>query len=135
MSYYTFFSIEVYNSLSDILAEKKCINDTNKIMFPIARKLNSLLKMNCANDIDKFEKNGSITYDAVNQIILSDPMEWDNYEEDMIALSKEFPNLFFLLLANGEDVDDEWRVYTHNGNYYEAAIFKTFIPPRLEDLL
>lgn len=44
-----------------------------------------------------------------------DAMKWYEYEEDMIALSKAYPNAMFMLHGDGEDSMDIWNLYCLNG--------------------
>lgn len=42
-------------------------------------------------------------------------MKWYDHDEDMLALSKAFPNIVFVLTGEGEDRDDNWISYYKNG--------------------
>ena len=44
-------------------------------------------------------------------------LKWYDHTEDMIKLSKEFPDVVFLLEGVGEDREDNWRLYVHNGEW------------------
>lgn len=58
-----------------------------------------------------------------------DYIKWRNRDEDMISLSKEYPDVLFILDGNGDDADDIWRAYYQNGKYkYSKAdiIYKPF---------
>lgn len=46
---------------------------------------------------------------------LNDELKWYDYHMDMIELSKEFPDIMFMLEGEGEERDDNWRLYVHNG--------------------
>lgn len=41
--------------------------------------------------------------------------KWYEHQEDMINLSKQFPEVLFILSGEGEDREDNWREYYRNG--------------------
>ena len=47
--------------------------------------------------------------------IFGDEMKWYNHEDDMIALSKEYPDIIFVLEGVGEEFPDAWRMWVCNG--------------------
>lgn len=58
---------------------------------------------------------------------LSDELKWYKHEHDLLELSKEFPNVIFALEGEGEERDDTWRLYVHNGEYergYAQIVWK-----------
>ena len=136
MGYYTFFNLEIYESFEDMAAEKNCLN-CSPIGSEVAKKLNKKLGNQYEEKDLEFDQDESPYFegDVLNSVLFAEPYKWYEHEEDMCELSKEYPNLFFLLYGNGEESDDEWRMYVHNDNYYEALIFKTFIPPKKSDLI
>ena len=46
---------------------------------------------------------------------LDEEMKWYDHEADMTALSKEFPNILFVLDGVGEEFPDAWRKWFYNG--------------------
>lgn len=44
-----------------------------------------------------------------------DSVKWYDYEEQMIELSRYFPDMVFRVSGEGEDVGDEWQAFFHNG--------------------
>ncbi len=44
-----------------------------------------------------------------------DFLNWDEFEEDMIALSQQHPDFIFILDGEGQEGSDMWRMYFHNG--------------------
>lgn len=44
-----------------------------------------------------------------------EPSKWYNHMEDMLDLSKEFPNVLFTLSGDGEDSGDFWKKYFKGG--------------------
>lgn len=67
--------------------------------------------------------------DAVGQ----DSMKWYNHEKDMIALSKEYPNILFILEGIGETFPDAWRKWFYNGKF--EATYAEVVYPRPENPL
>ena len=51
---------------------------------------------------------------------LDEEMKWYDHEADMITLSKEFPNILFVLDGVGEEFPDAWRKWFYNGTYEES---------------
>lgn len=43
--------------------------------------------------------------------------KWYDYQKDLCALSKEFPNILFHMYGNGDDYDDLWEEHWQNGKY------------------
>lgn len=41
--------------------------------------------------------------------------KWNSWEEDMICLSLKFPDVLFTLSGDGDDSDDKWIAYFHDG--------------------
>lgn len=44
-----------------------------------------------------------------------DMVKWYQHEEDMLKISKWFPEFTFCLFGDGESGDDHWAHYFHNG--------------------
>lgn len=53
--------------------------------------------------------------------ISDDSMKWYDYERDMINLSKEFPEVIFVLYGEGEEREDIWRSFFKNGKCVHQA--------------
>lgn len=59
-----------------------------------------------------------------------DSLKWYDHDEDMIEISKQFPDVLFILKGEGEDHDDMWRNYYHNGEYEETYAEIVFPTPK-----
>lgn len=46
-----------------------------------------------------------------------DVARWHDHDQDMIELSKVFPEMTFNLCGTGEDADDRWYTLYRNGEY------------------
>ena len=55
-------------------------------------------------------------YDVDNlDTLFEEEMKWYDATSDMIKLSERFPDALFELSGKGEEYDDIWREYYHNG--------------------
>ena len=63
------------------------------------------------------------------ELISRDTIKWYDHYDEMIILSKEFPSLYFELEGQGEDSDDLWREYFHNGEGMHSDAQITFDTP------
>lgn len=130
MKYTTKYYLEIYTSYEEVEKEMAwkngLVDDYNKI----AEVINQLIY---GRPLDTSNKKDN--EDIINTRILADPIPWYEYEEDLTYLSIMFPDYFFLLFGYGEDSDDIWRAYAHNGKYYHAPMFLTYNPPKKEDLI
>lgn len=77
-----------------------------------------------ANTImDWLKENNVYVYNMFASYGISDYMQsddcykWYEYEEDMIALSKQFPDFIFTLFGDGEDGDDFWYADFMDGKH------------------
>lgn len=49
--------------------------------------------------------------------VFTGSLKWYDYGEDMVKLSKQFPDLLFTVEGHGESQDDIWRLYYQNGRF------------------
>ena len=47
---------------------------------------------------------------------------WDNHIEDMVNFSKNYSELYFYFANKGDEQDDIWISFFHNGKYYEESL-------------
>ncbi len=62
------------------------------------------------------------------------PAKWYEWQTDMAALSRAFPDMLFTVEGVGDEPYDIWRAYFQNGLMQEAPgeiIFPPFDPARL----
>ena len=95
MGYYTYYSLEVHGIKNK--EEHKALQNL------IADNYYGLSTDNCDS------------YDSEAYFPASDETKWYEHEEDMIKISQQFPNMTFCLEGIGEDREDMWRKYFHNG--------------------
>jgi hypothetical protein len=68
------------------------------------------------------------TMDEANYALGGDDCKWYDYEEDMKALSKEFPDALFELSGEGEESGDIWNAYFKNGKWQRCPAKIVFEP-------
>jgi hypothetical protein len=96
MGYYTDYSLKVYfnENISHLSKEKL-----------VEAKANLEL-------VDR------IVRDQIHELYphaLVEQVKWYDHREDMLRLSKKYPDFVFELEGHGEDEDDHWRLYFHHG--------------------
>lgn len=65
---------------------------------------------------DKWVKETIKSYNFINSYYFEESQKWYEFNEDMLKLSKMFPNVAFCLCGEGEDRDDNWRTVYINGS-------------------
>lgn len=72
-------------------------------------------------EIDPWEFEGWDDYandnSTINDVVSFDAIKWYDSDEDMIELSKSFPDFIFELGGYGEEEGDWWIAKYHNGKY------------------
>lgn len=63
-------------------------------------------------------------YGAIDQ----DTIKWYGHDEDLIKVSKNYPDVLFTLDGEGEESGDVWRKYYKNGET-ECFSQQRFVPP------
>lgn len=56
----------------------------------------------------------------------ADSCKWYNHEDDMLRLSREFPDVLFELTGEGEGAGDLWRKYFKNGKVQRCPAIITY---------
>jgi hypothetical protein len=93
MGYYTRFSLAVYDKNQEV----------DDSIFP--------------------EFNNKNLYDndlSIQNLIddVADSMKWYDHEDDMLEISKLYPDLVFVLDGDGEEAGDVWREFYQDGKTY-----------------
>ena len=68
---------------------------------------------------------------------LCDALKWYDHDKDMIEVSKQFPDITFILYGTGEDNDDIWKAYYKNGEMegiQARIVFDKPINPLFQDI-
>ena len=94
MGYYTSYFLEVHNIKN-------------------AKEHEALRK--AVENLERFGEDEYDLYESEAYFFPLDEFKWYEHEQDMLILSKLFPNLTFCLEGHGEDAEDMWRKYFHSG--------------------
>lgn len=108
MGYYTYYSLSV----------------KNEDEFPIEKQREASLqlaeKFNWRKDYEKYIEASFYPFSWLS----NDSMKWYDYNEDMLELSRNFPEAIFVLYGEGEDREDTWRAFYKDGvSIYQRAHF------------
>jgi hypothetical protein len=117
MGYYTEYSLTVDYSQSKDEDEKKKQSEIEEIQ---QSSISDELKKRLIKDVENTYQNSVITQ---NDVI-----------EDMLRVSKKYPNVIFSLYGNGEENGDMWVEYFMNGKVQtERAVitYADFDPEKL----
>ena len=115
MGYYTYYDLEVRD-----LNTKELISEA--LEAEITRKIAVILEL---------EENEDTTFED----LLMEELKWYDYEEDMLNLSKEYPDCVFILQGEGEDHDDNWRNYYCRGFAWGGRAEIVYPEITIDDLL
>lgn len=114
MGYYTKFELHAVDVETECpvsnLMEADITYDLEQIAFgPIER--------------EEYEHRGPVNFECWTE----EAMKWYDHEADMIALSKKYPNILFVLEGVGEEFPDAWRKWFYNGTV-EASYAEVVYP-------
>lgn len=56
---------------------------------------------------------------------------WDDHDLDMLSISEKFPEMTFKLKGEGEDREDMWETYYHNGVKEECRAVVQYPTPKI----
>ena len=121
MEYYTSFNLMV--TKRDGLMIESIGKETE---LEIAKKLCEISDWFKPSDFNKTVKKSDY---PLAELIGFDVIKWYDHYDEMVALSKEFPSLYFELEGFGEDYEDMWREYFHNGEGMHSDARITFDTP------
>ena len=121
MEYYTSFNLMV--TKRDGLMIESIGKETE---LEIAKKLCEISDWFKPSDFNKTVKKSDY---PLAELIGFDVIKWYDHYDEMVALSKEFPSLYFELEGFGEYYEDMWREYFHNGEGMHSDARITFDTP------
>lgn len=115
MGYYTQYKLTV----EEANKEYKISDIVNKIME--LRKENTSKFYAFEYNLEEEKEN---TSDSIELYFESDDCKWYDHDEEMLELSKHFPEIIFKLEGEGEENGDMWNTYYCNGKlaHYDARI-------------
>lgn len=102
MGYYTRFKLNTINNkykVSDIICYMKKASHESDAYYPFKREFDDYLFDESISDFEM---------DSVES-------KWYEHHEEMIELSKRFPETIFCLYGDGEENGDTWYKYYKNG--------------------
>ena len=121
MSYYTSFDLTV-TKRDGLLIERI----GREMEIEIAKKLCEISEWFEPSDFNETIEAPDYPLD---ELISFDTIKWYDHYDEMKALSKEFPSLYFELEGFGEEQGDIWREYFHNGEAMHSDAMITFNTP------
>lgn len=93
--------------------------------------LNVLRDMSIVDDVldegDYYEKPKDAIFYASNE------STWDDHDQDMLSISKQFPEMIFKLKGDGQDREDMWETYYHDGLKEECRAVIQYPEPKIID--
>ena len=135
MGYYTEYSLTVDYSQSKDEDEKKKQSEIEEIQ---QSSISDELKKRLIKDVENTYQNSVITQNDVIGHLTYNPFDdrckWYEHTEDMLRVSKKYPNVIFSLYGNGEENGDMWVEYFMNGKVQtERAVitYADFDPEKL----
>lgn len=120
MGYYTAYNLTVKKREGLLFAEVG-----REIEVEIAKKLCEISDWFYSDFNETVEKSDY----PIAELISFDTIKWYDHYNEMVALSKEFPSLYFELEGFGEDREDMWREYFHNGEGMHSDAKITYDTP------
>lgn len=129
MGYYTRYDLSVEESThkaKDIITYMKRRLDENDWFYAFEYDLNKLF-----ND---YHKDSKYDNDTTFYLDCDDECKWYDHKEQMLELSKQFPDTLFELHGIGEENEDVWNKYFKNGKM-QACYAELVIPPYDENEL
>ena len=120
MGYYTSYNLTVKKREGLLFAEVE-----RETELEIAKKLCEISDWFYTDFNETIEKSDY----PLAELIGFDTIKWYDHYNEMVALSKEFPSLYFELEGFGEERDDMWREYFHNGEGMHSDAKITYDTP------
>lgn len=112
MGYYTYYSLN-YNIPDGAPADTE--DQVNKRFVEIFED------GNCSpDDLKHYYYSERYGWKGAIDTALQEELKWYDHDDEMIALSKEFPEVEFTLDGTGEESDDLWTTYYKNGKAQHA---------------
>ena len=103
MGYYTWYEFSTQNNkhkIGDIIEYMKEKERVNDWFYPFGYSLSKFASIEGHNDFD---------------LQADDTTKWYEHDEEMLELSKQFPETIFCLYGDGEESTDMWYSYYKNG--------------------
>ena len=121
MGYYTSFNLTVTKRDGSLIEQIE-----RETELEIAKKLCEISDWFKPSDFNKTIKESDY---PLAELISFDVIKWYDHYNEMRALSKYFPSLYFELEGFGEEYGDMWREYFHNGEAMHSDAKITYDAP------
>ena len=79
-------------------------------------------------DLDLNDHKEAISKSADYQYCFEDSIKWYQHEQHMRTYSKQYPNLIFELIGEGEESGDLWKEYYKNGKMQRSKAAIAYEP-------
>ena len=109
IGYYTYYTMNYYSDNPEYT--------THEYMTKVAKRLEDICGYAIGPDEEDINPFGCLE---------NEPIKWYDHDEDMLILSKQFPNIWFELYGDGEDSEDRWRTLYHNGKMSYSSVIMTY---------
>lgn len=103
MGYCTWYEFSTKNNkykVEDIISYMKSKMKSDDWFYPFKYSIEDLMGVECKNDFE---------------LSPDEHVKWYDHNEEMLELSKQFPDTVFCLHGEGEDTGDLWYCYYKNG--------------------
>ena len=116
MGYYTTYDLKIIENegrytISEVVNYMKKKFEQNDWYYPFEYEFDDLL-------FDEAKTNFEFDYE--------EQAKWYEHHEEMLELSKQFPEIVFCLHGDGEEQGDEWYCYYKNGKKQYCPAIITF---------
>ena len=128
MGYYTYFNL----SVADSIENAKLGIDTvpSEVQREMAKTLyTEVLDWYSDEYKNKIIKDLDYEMDPLNYEFCGDSIKWYDHDDDMLELSRRYPNYYFILDGSGEERGDDWIAYYHNGKHQLCRAQITYDAP------
>ena len=118
MGYYTYYTVNV---AKDVDAVESGDFLFGKETYKYANALNKIMERYYGHeDCKDLEYKEDIEFCSYFEQLFFDCCKWYQHDQDMLELSKMFPDVWFIVHGDGEEYDDLWYKYYHNGQMQEC---------------
>lgn len=121
MGYYTSFNLIVTKREGSLVEEIE-----RETELEIAKKLCEISDWFYPDNFNEAVEKSDY---PLAELISFDTIKWYDHYNEMVILSKYFPSLYFELEGFGEERDDIWREYFHNGEGMHSDAKITYDTP------
>lgn len=93
-----------------------------------------VLKGDAELEIDEVKGLQEVLNEEIPEYAFDDGCKWYDHNEDMLRVSKRFPDLLFKLHGEGEESGDFWNTYYKDGKMQHCPVKITYEPFNPDEL-